>query len=202
LIPVWLIFWLNFTPCADSWSVDRLQRIARGTEQVDVTRPAAIYGWCRYVGWALIAIPYTISGIQKLTIGGWYWWRPVNLQVHVYASQLTDRGDAYFFGYKPGLWIAQQLPDAAFGAMALLALCVETFYILVLFSRRARLVIPLLASAMHVGVFVLQKFLFTDCRRPEAKATWRTFVATALRMQGSAQRSRINPRSWAAIDRS
>jgi len=162
LMSILLLCFLNFTPCGASWSVDRLRRIWRNDPVVDATQPAPVYSWSRYICWAIVALPYTISGLHKVAIGGLNWWMPSNLEVNIISSQMNDHGDWLFGGAKPVLSLVQSMPDALLAAMALVALSVEVFYVSVLFLRPARFVILPLASLMHIGIFVFQKFLFLD----------------------------------------
>ena len=155
LIGMYVLTAVALTPCGDVLSVDAWLRKRRGQEPVE--RPAAVYAWSRYLCWVALALPYFFAGLSKLRNGGWMWWEPMNLRGKVYRDSLqkgvleAPLGPAFF-----------DAPDWAFGAIGLATLVLEIGFVLVLFSRRARRILPPGAVSMHLGILVLQNFIFLD----------------------------------------
>lgn len=152
LAPIHLAFALSFLPCGDGLSVDcRYLGFKLG-------RAGAIgYGWSRYLCWIVVAAAYGAAGLSKLANGGYDWWHGDNLRFYVLTDLLSQRQfewglDGWFMG----------LPVAVYSAAGATALLTELLYPLVLFSRKARVVIPLLTVAMHLGILLAQGILFFD----------------------------------------
>lgn len=151
LLPLYLAAALSLMPCADAISLDRL----RGA--TEPSRSKEFYGWCRFACWAMIAIVYFGAGYSKLTNGGLMWWSGDNLRQIV----LTDCMNPMMFDWDWGIKF-KDMPTELFAGMGLSALLIETFYPLVLFNRLARVVFPLGAIGMHLGIFFFQNILFLD----------------------------------------
>jgi predicted DCC family thiol-disulfide oxidoreductase YuxK len=155
LVPLYLLAVLSFTPCDDGWSVDRLWKLWRGRDVPE--GPAPVYGWARYICWVVIALPYAESGLSKLRIGGLSWWSATNMRAMLYVDNLSPR--EYEWNLSTYLVSA---PDGLFTFLGITTVILEVFFFLVLFSRRARWVLPILMLMVHAGIFALQRILFFD----------------------------------------
>lgn len=151
LVPLYVMIVLSFTPCGDGWSVDRLWKISQGRAVPDAGRTSPIYGWARYACWVMIALPYVTSGLSKLVDGGLFWWNPTNMRSNLYLDTLTPREYTWAFS----LHLAHA-PDIFFSLLGLFALFSETCFGLVLFSRVARWIFPVVAIMMHIGISTLR----------------------------------------------
>jgi hypothetical protein len=149
LVPLYLLVVLSLMPCGDAWSVDRWRT---GTP-----RPAPVYGWARFACWTVVALPYFIAGLSKLRNGGLLWWSPVNIRSIFYSDALNP----YDFNFGLALRL-ESAPDLVFGILGLGGLLIELTYPAVLFSRRARLLLPASAVLLHLGVLAFQNFVFYD----------------------------------------
>ena len=147
---------LAFTPCGDGFSLDRLLKRRLGKSVVP-DEPAAVYGWSRYLCWTVLALPYTIAGLSKLRAYGFRWADPVNFRPYMYQDSL----DPMQFSFDGGLQLVHA-PDFLVWGMGLSALLGETLFVLVLFSRVARVVLPVVTIGMHVGILFMQNILFHD----------------------------------------
>ncbi len=156
-VPLYLMVILSFTPCADGWSVDRLRTVRRGRALPDADRAVAIYGWARYMCWVAIALPYVESGLAKLRYRGLSWWSGSNMRNILYTETLRPRE----FDWQVSLHLASA-PDFVFSLLGLASVVLEVAFGLVLFSRRARRVLPVAMVAMHGGIWILQRILFVD----------------------------------------
>ena len=157
LVALYVLMVLCFTPCGDGWSVDRLRKIAQGQTVPDADRASPVYGWSRYACWVVIALPYVQSGLGKLRDGGFFWWNATNMRTNLYMDTLNPRE----FNWALSLHLVH-VPDIFFSLLGLFALCSETFFGFVLFSRLARRIFPVAAIMMHIGIFLLQRVLFID----------------------------------------
>jgi predicted DCC family thiol-disulfide oxidoreductase YuxK len=157
LVALYVLMLLCFTPCGDGWSVDRLRKIARGQTVPDADRASPVYGWSRYACWVMIASPYVAAGLNKWWAGGLFWWNATNMRANLYMDTLNPRE----FNWALSLHLAH-VPDVFFALLGLFAICSETFFGLVLFSRLARRIFPVAAIIMHSGIFLLQRILFID----------------------------------------
>jgi predicted DCC family thiol-disulfide oxidoreductase YuxK len=157
LVALYVLMVLCFTPCSDGWSVDRLRKIARGHTVPDAERASPVYGWARYACWVVIALPYVQAGLGKLRDGGLFWWHATNMRTNLYMDTLNPREFDWAFSLQ-----LVQAPDVFFALLGVFALCSETFFGLVLFSRLARRIFPVAALLMHIGIFLLQRVLFID----------------------------------------
>jgi predicted DCC family thiol-disulfide oxidoreductase YuxK len=157
LVPLYVMIVLSLTPCGDGWSVDRLWKLSRGRAVSDAGRPSPIYGWSRYACWAVIALPYVTSGLSKLVDGGLFWWNSTNMRSNLYMDTLNPREYDWAFS----LHLAHA-PDIFFSLLGLFALFSEISFGLVLFSRVARWIFPVVAITMHIGILLFQRILFAD----------------------------------------
>ena len=157
LVPIYVLAVLSFTRCGDGWSVDRLIRIYRGKPVPDAVRAVAIYGWARYACWVPIALLYLWSGLAKLRQSGLMWVDPTNMRNILYEESLS--GKWYPLGVSLHLAWA---PDFVFVLLGIGAISAELSYPLVLFSKTARRIIPLMTIALHIGIIFLQDIVFLD----------------------------------------
>jgi predicted DCC family thiol-disulfide oxidoreductase YuxK len=157
LVPIYLLAVLSCTPCGDGWSVDRLWKVYQGRPVPDTARASPIYGWSRYACWVVIALPYVGNGLGKLRDGGLFWWNATNMRSMLYHDTLTPRE----FDWALSLHLAPA-PDILFATLGLIAVLTETSFGLVLFSRIARRILPVMAIMMHIGILLLQRILFLD----------------------------------------
>jgi predicted DCC family thiol-disulfide oxidoreductase YuxK len=157
LVPIYVLAVLSFTPCGDGWSLDRLRSIYKGRPVPDGERAAPIYGWSRYACWLPIALLYCWSGLSKLRQSGLMWASPTNMRTVMYEESLSGR----WYPLGQGLHIAWA-PDFVFVLFGLAAISGELVYPSVLFSRRARRIVPLMMMGMHIGIIVLQDIVFLD----------------------------------------
>jgi len=157
LVPLYLMAVLSFTPCGDGWSVDRLRKVYQGRAGPEADRASTVYGWSRYACWVVIALPYAQTGWAKVRDGGLFWWNSTNMRSILYLDTLTPRE----FDWAVSLYLAPA-PDILFALLGLAALLAELSYAVVLFSRAARRILPLVAIMMHTGIFLLQRVLFID----------------------------------------
>lgn len=157
LVPFYVMVVLSCTPCGDGWSVDRLRKVYSGRTVLAADHASPVYGWSRYACWLVIAFIYVESGLNKLRIGGIYWWNATNMRSIYYEGSLEPRE----FDWAVALHLAPA-PDVVFALLGLTALLGQVFFGLVLFSRTARLILPFLMMASHLGILVLQRILFFD----------------------------------------
>jgi len=157
LIPFYLLTTLCFTPCADGWSVDAWRRKRRGQASADPNLATATYGWARYACWLVVALPYVFAGMSKLRAGPPVWWVAENFKRAVLGSNL----EPMHFDFDLGLRILDW-PGWVWSLMGFTAVATELGYGAVLFSRRARRVVPVMTACLHVGVLFFQNILFFD----------------------------------------
>lgn len=155
IVPLQLAILLSFLPCGDGFSVDQFLRRKRG--ESEPLRSPAVYGWSRYACWIVIAGCYLAAGLSKLRNGGMFWWDGLNLKNFILADTMEP---------KPFHWGLEKfftdLPLGVFAALGLVGLLTELLYGLVLFARPARLVMPILAVGLHLGILICQRILFFD----------------------------------------
>jgi predicted DCC family thiol-disulfide oxidoreductase YuxK len=157
LIPLYLMVLLSLLPCGDGWSVDRLWKVYKGRPVPDSERASPVYGWSRFACWVVVALPYTAAGLSKLFNGGLYWWNATNIKTILFAGTLQ------YTWYDWGLSLQlAQAPDILFAFLGLITIITELFFVTVLFSRIARLTLPVLMMMEHFGIFFLQNLLFLD----------------------------------------
>ncbi|HEY9648560.1 MAG TPA: YCF48-related protein [Chroococcidiopsis sp.] len=157
LIPVYLLAILSFTPCNDGLSVDRWLKRRRGQPVPAADQPAAIYGWSRYACWVILGVAYVQAGLSKIYYSGFYWWDPINLKAKLLATTL----EPIQTNWDISLHLVNA-PNIFFAVFGLVGLYGELAYGLVLFFRWARLVMPVLMAAVHLGIMFLQNIVFLD----------------------------------------
>ncbi len=157
LTPLYLLAVLAWTPCGDGWSLDRLRKIWKGRPVPPVEQPAAAYGWGRYACWVAVALPYLAAGLSKLRNCGLAWCSGPNLRAIIYTDNLSPM----HFDWGLGLRLTAA-PDSLFALIGYGALVAELLFVLVLFSRIARGVLPVMMLLLHLGIFLLQNVLFFD----------------------------------------
>jgi hypothetical protein len=195
LIPLYLLTALAFMPCGDGFSLDRWLRLRRGDAVPDASTPTLGYGWARYFVWTALALPYVFAGLSKLRRGGIDWPHAQNLKSILLADTLNPMQFDWGFTLK-----LVNAPDAVFWAIGLATLAGEIGYGAVLFSRRARLVLPVLTLGMHLGIWLLQNVLFFDLILLQAIwVDWSALprVLDVPRSASEAKRSpELAPASW------
>jgi predicted DCC family thiol-disulfide oxidoreductase YuxK len=157
LVPIYVLAVLSFTRCGDGWSVDRLIRIYRGKPVPEAGRAVAVYGWARYACWVPISLLYFWSGLSKLRQSGLMWVNPINMRNILYEESLS--GKWYPLGMSLYL---EWAPDFVFVLLGVVALAAELSYPLVLFSKTARRIIPLMTIGLHLGIIFMQDIVFLD----------------------------------------
>ncbi len=150
LIGIYVLVAVSLAPCADAWSFDCAAR--RTT-----LKSTDVYGWSRYLCWIVVALPYFLAGPSKLRGAGLSWWWPDNLRGKIFRDTLSDG----LLNWNLGLLLVDA-PDAIFAAIGLFTLSLELCFVSVLFSRAARQVLPLLVIGLHLGILLLQDFIFID----------------------------------------
>ena len=113
--------------------------------------------WYWQVVLTLIAMTYFISGLGKLLDGGLMWWSGENIRHLVLFSNYSGR--EFDLGLKEFFYA---VPAFVYAGLGLFTLAVELLFPLVLFQRHARIILPLCAVAMHLGIWVVQGILFLD----------------------------------------
>jgi len=105
----------------------------------------------------VIALPYVAAGLSKIRNGGLFWWESVNMRDRLYAISL----DPMEFDWKLSLSLAPA-PDILFSLLGIAAVLSELTFGLVLVSRTARQILPIMMILMHIGIIFLQNILFFD----------------------------------------
>ena len=157
LVPLYVLAVLSFTRCGDGWSVDRLIRIYRAKPVPDAGRAVAVYGWARFACWVPISLLYFWSGLSKLSQSGLMWVNPINMRNVLYEESLS--GKWYPLGMSLHLAWA---PDFVFVLLGVVAISGELSYPLVLFSKTARRIVPVITIVLHTGIIFLQDIVFLD----------------------------------------
>lgn len=155
LAPLQIAVLLSFMPCGHGLSVDKY--LSRKKPADLSHRDLATYGWCRYACWLILAGAYVSAGLSKLRFGGIEWWHGVNLKRIVLTDTLNPM--QFEWGLEQAL---ANIPVEIYSLLGIAALLIELLYGLVLFSARARIVFPLLAAGMHLGIWICQGILFFD----------------------------------------
>jgi hypothetical protein len=150
VVPLQLGLVLSFFPCGDALSVDHWS-----TQRFSAEAGRYVAG--RRLCWTLVAVTYLCAGLSKLANGGLFWWHGENLKTMVLTNNFSTM--QFDWGLQD-LFVS--LPVPFYGAMGLATLAIEILFPLVLFFRRARLVLPILAALMHLGILFSQGILFFD----------------------------------------
>lgn len=157
LVPCYLLFALAFMRSGDGFSLDRMIRIWRQKPVPDADVAERYYGWCRWTLWLIVAMGYLLAGLSKLGNSGFLWWESTNMQALIYRNAMNaSRGEPNWF-LSSGL-----LPDWTYGVMGLVSLAAEVGFFAVLFSKRMRLILPILIAGMHYGIIVVMNIPFWD----------------------------------------
>ena len=157
LVPLLVLFLLSFTPCGDALSLDRWRRVRSGAAVPPADVPTRAHGMGRYLVWMGVAIPYVMAGLSKLRNTGFSWWRGEHMRQMVLATIVEPmhfQFDLAFRMLRGPVWL--------FDVLGIVALVTEVTFGLVLLHRLARLVLPAVMAATHVGILLLQNILFPD----------------------------------------
>jgi hypothetical protein len=156
ICPLYALLVLCFTRCGDALSVDRWLNLRRG-ESVAPNVPSSYYAWARHAVWLAVVMPYVLAGLSKIGNGTWLWWRGGNLQQLLYAAALWPNSTTH-----PLVSWLHALPRGVFTAAGVLTLIVELGMVLVLVSRTARRVLPVIAVLMHLCIGGMMGIDFAD----------------------------------------
>jgi predicted DCC family thiol-disulfide oxidoreductase YuxK len=157
VVPMYVLGVLCFTRCADGFSLDRFIRIWRQKPVHDKDEATYYYGWARWAAWAAICVPYALAGFSKMGNTGGMWWNGVNLMAMIYRNALrpiAESGD-HVIAYN---WV----PVWAFTLVGLATIVTEVGMLSILFSRWARLVLPIGVLGMHIGILYTMTIPFYD----------------------------------------
>lgn len=157
LTSLYLLVVLCFSPCGDGWSVDSLLAGRRARRRSLFIPKSRTYAWARFACWTVIAVSYVEAGLSKLRRSGFDWWDADNVRQMILGDSLLPMS----FDWTWGLMLAQA-PDGLPTILGISAIAIEVLYGLVLVSKRARLALPILAVAMHLGILLMQRVLFLD----------------------------------------
>lgn len=131
-----------------------------GSKDFSQGGPENLYrnGWIRHLLHAAVALPYLLAALSKLRNGGIDWWSGTNLQYHLLLKAMTpDSIDRSFV-----LALFEKSPDWAFSVVGISTLISEAGMILILWSRSARIVMPVLCVGMHLGILLTMQIAFWD----------------------------------------
>ena len=155
LVPIYLLLLLPWTPCEAAWSLDRT--LNRSKPQPN----SQLIGFSIFAIYAVMATIYFISGLSKLRDSGLDWFNGGNIE----QKLVRDALEPIFLNYKwkATLWLIQHhAPDFVFTIIGGFGLVTELGYIGVLFSRKAQIILPIMAFCVHLGILVFQHLLFLD----------------------------------------
>ena len=155
LLPLYLLFVLPWTPCAAAWSFDcRSNPAKRAASRQSI-------GFGVYACFAVMAVIYLFCGLSKLRDSGLDWFQGENIQ----HKLLQDTLEPIFLDHhwKATIWLVQHdTPQFVYSLIGIVGVAAELGYFTVLFSRTARIVMPVVAFGVHLGILVLQHILFLD----------------------------------------
>jgi hypothetical protein len=155
LLPLYLLLLLSWTPCAAAWSIDRWLNPAK----CEANRQSV--GFAVYACYAIIALVYLFCGLSKLRDSGLGWFSGDNIEHKLVQDAL--RPIFLDYKWKASLWLVQHdTPPLVYTIIGIFGIATELGYIAVLFSRRARVVMPAMAFVVHAGILLLQHILFLD----------------------------------------
>ncbi len=157
ILPLYVGAVMSFTPCGAAWSVDAILRRRRGLPTVDPETKSAAFGWACYACWATIALALAAAGMSKVRNGGWSWLDANSFRSILFSTTLTPMQ----FDFRLSL-LLRGAPDWVFQAMAMTGMGLQLSCISMLFSRRARMVLPVLLAGMHLSIWLLQNILFFE----------------------------------------
>jgi hypothetical protein len=153
MLLVWSFFSMAMSRCGDSWSVDRLFRIARsgGRLASEPARVSGDYTWPIRLIWVTICCIFFCAAMSKLRHSGLAWvygdqmsFFLIRAQYHAtVAEPITNWG--FIIGSHP--WASRLI--------AFMSLSLEFFYPLALVSKRLRWMIVPSGVLMQVGIAVM-----------------------------------------------
>ena len=136
--------------------------------------PSTVEGFERFIAWtlrqrtagvyacfAVMAVIYLFCGLSKLRDSGLDWFQGENIQ----HKLLQDTLEPIFLDHhwKATIWLVQHdTPQFVYSLIGIVGVAAELGYFTVLFSRTARIVMPVVAFGVHLGILVLQHILFLD----------------------------------------
>jgi hypothetical protein len=150
LVPLQMAFLLLLTPCGDALSLDARWGRVR-------PKPDAVYRWALTLVWLPLVAAYLMAGLNKLMQSGIDWFAPDNLRGYLAGNQNRTPQPSV----DARSWI-NSVPDFLWTIMALSSVTIELGYVSVLWSRRARWLLPLGALMMHIGIWLLLGPQFPD----------------------------------------
>lgn len=154
LIPWWLGLLCCFLPVSDGFSLDALRK-TRSWNGDRTT--SAVYTWSRFACWVLLAAIFFLAGLSKVRNGGSEFLHPDNFRNILYSTTLTPMEFDFQLSTK-----LVEMPDVFFSGLALGGMLIQLSAIILPFSRRARMVLPVVFVAMHIGIWLLQNILFFE----------------------------------------
>ena len=155
LVPVYLMLLLPWTSCGAVWSLDRRLNPSKPQPNPQVV------GLSIFAVFAVMAAVYLMCGLSKMRDSGWSWFDAGNIE----QKLVTDALEPIFLDYK---WkatlslVQHQAPPFVFIIIAAFGLVSELGYVSVLFSRKAQIILPVMAFGVHLGILVFQHILFLD----------------------------------------
>lgn len=150
LMPALLLLVLAFAPSGDACSLDA--RAGRTSSS-----PAHVYAYVRFAVVANLALAYAAAGFSKLVRGGLAWPSAPNMQRILLESSL----DPLAVGARLPSELA--MPATLSVALGACALVLELAMPLVLVrGLPGRVLLPLAAIGMHLGILALQGIFFPD----------------------------------------
>jgi hypothetical protein len=156
LVPLYALFALVFTRCGDAWSIDTWRRRRRGLPVPPGGEPRLSDAWSAFAVWIVIAMPYLMAGLSKVRAGIW-WFHPNNFKAILLKDALQPMQFSFEF-----IDLILRMPNWMITGMAITAVAGEIAMVCVLFSKRARLILPIVMGLMHLGIWLLQRVLFFD----------------------------------------
>lgn len=155
VVPVYLLFLLPLTPCAAAWSVDCLLNRSKSVPNRQWV------GFSIFAIYAVMATVYLMCALSKMRDSGWQWFSGDNIEQKLVRDALEP---IYLnYNWKATLWLVQHhAPGFVFALIGGFGLVAELGYVAVLFSRKAQIVLPIMAFAVHLGILVFQHILFLD----------------------------------------
>jgi hypothetical protein len=155
LLPLYLLLLLSWTPCAIVWSIDGWLKRAKCE-----ANPQSV-GFAVYACYAIIALVYLFCGLSKLRDSGLGWFSGDNIEHKLVQDAL--RPIFLDYKWKASLWLVQhETPPLVYTIIGIFGVATELGFVTVLFSRRARVVMPAMAFVVHAGILFLQHILFLD----------------------------------------
>ena len=117
--------------------------------------PSADGGWPLRLVQLFACQPYLFSGIAKLRSAGPGWASPENMRAWLLLANQDDQLAVF---RAPGLWLADR--PALCATIGILGLAMDLGFILVLFSRRSRVLLVPAALLFHAAIVVTQNYAF------------------------------------------